>query len=123
MQIGGLRRASTSLGKAEILDRGGKRREGELINVSETGAQIRCSPELGIGETGSLKLDGITAAIPFVVRGKKGDSLHVEFQITGTSSENYKEWLRTRVPRSSPRPFNWRRTSALWVEPVDNPMV
>ena len=86
-------------GKGEILDRGGKRREGELINVSETGAQIRCSPELGIGETGSLKLDGITAAIPFVVRGKKGDSLHVEFQITGTSSENYKEWLRTRVPR------------------------
>lgn len=88
---------------SEILDSRGERRHGDVLDVSETGAQIRCSPEIRPGETGSLRLQGIAAALPFVVRAKGVDRLHVELQLTGASKDSYLQWLNSQIGNAIPR--------------------
>jgi methyl-accepting chemotaxis protein len=83
--------------RGEIFDRGGQRHKGELLNISETGARIRCNPEMQPGETGSLKVEGFGSALPFIVRAKKADSLHVELLLSEPVSELYRPWMNERV--------------------------
>ena len=65
--------------------------------VSETGAHIRCYPEMQQEETGTLKVQGFAAALPFIVRGKNSDRLHVELQLPEPLSVSYRQWLNDRV--------------------------
>jgi methyl-accepting chemotaxis protein len=81
----------------EIFDRAGKRHVGELLDISETGARIRCSPEMGQGEAGTLMVQGFAAELPFIVRGKKEDSLHVELQLSEPLSASYLQWMNGRT--------------------------
>jgi methyl-accepting chemotaxis protein len=83
--------------RGEIFDRAGRQHEGELLDISEAGARIRCNPEMQHGETGTLKVEGFAAALPFVVRGNRGDSLHVELQLPEALSGSYRQWMNGRV--------------------------
>jgi methyl-accepting chemotaxis protein len=89
-------RHPTSLG-GEIFDSVGMRHEGELLDISETGARIRCNPEMKRGETGALKVQGFETTLPFAVRGKDGDNLRVELQLTDSLSASYRQWLNDQV--------------------------
>jgi hypothetical protein len=51
------------------------------------------------GDTGTLKLAGLSIGLPFVVRGSHSKGLQVEFQLTGGSTETYQIWLRGCVER------------------------
>jgi methyl-accepting chemotaxis protein len=83
--------------RGEIFDRDGRQHEGELLDISETGARIRCSPELQQGETGALKVEGFATKLPFVVRGNRGDSLNVELQLPDDVAAAYRQWMNGRV--------------------------
>jgi hypothetical protein len=83
--------------RGDILDSVGKRHEGELLDISESGARVRCSPEMPRGETGTLRVQGFETALPFVVRGKDDDSLRVEFELPEPLSASYRQWMNDRV--------------------------
>jgi len=83
--------------QGQIFDHSGKQHEGELLDISETGARIRCSPEIQQGEAGTLKVQGFATALPFIVRGKKGDSLHVELELPEPLSVSYRQWMNRLV--------------------------
>jgi methyl-accepting chemotaxis protein len=83
--------------RGEIFDRDGRRHEGELLDISETGARIRCNPEMPQGETGTLKVQGFATALPFIVRNKKNDNLHLELQLPEPLSASYRQWMNGRV--------------------------
>jgi hypothetical protein len=89
-------RHPTSLG-GDIFDSAGRRHDGEVLDISESGACIRCHPEMPRGETGVLKVLGFETALPFAVRGKDGDSLRVEFQLPEPLSASYRQWMNDRV--------------------------
>jgi methyl-accepting chemotaxis protein len=83
--------------RGEIFSNAGERHDGEVVDISETGARIRCDPELSQGETGTLKVQGFATALPFIVRGKRDDSLHVEFQLSDSLFASYRQWTNERV--------------------------
>jgi len=83
--------------RGEIFGRTGKPHAGEVLDISENGARIRCNPEIAPGEGGTLKVGGFATALPFVVRGKNGDSLHVEFQLSAPLATSYRQWLGSMI--------------------------
>jgi len=88
-------RYETSLA-GEIFDRAGIKHDGQLLDVSATGARIRCTPEIPPGGTGALKVEGFGTRLPFIVRGKSGDGLRVEFQLPEPLSDSYGQWIGNR---------------------------
>ena len=55
-----------------------------LIDLSETGAQISVTTSLALESRGTVSLDGVAVALPFVVRDSDNQGrLHVEFEPTG----------------------------------------
>jgi methyl-accepting chemotaxis protein len=63
-----------------------------LVNISAGGASIRCAPDLGIGESGSIVIQGFDRALPFEVKGRDADALHVEFNL-GAQQQAYQSWF------------------------------
>jgi ABC-type transporter Mla subunit MlaD len=82
---------------AEILDSSNKRIGGELVDISEGGAMIARSSGMRAGEKGSLRLDGISVAIPFVVRGQQDDALHVKFELNEALGATFLQWFNQRI--------------------------
>jgi methyl-accepting chemotaxis protein len=82
---------------AEILNTSNKRMVGELVNISEGGAMIGRSSGMRIGDTGSLRLEGLSAPLPFVVRGQQDEAFHVEFQLTEPLGATFMHWFNQRV--------------------------
>jgi PilZ domain len=82
--------------RAEVLDVAGQMRAVALLDVSETGAKIRCGADVRLGKTGKLKLEGVTSALPFVVRARQPDCIHVEFELPDELAKLYRQWLGTR---------------------------
>ena len=94
------RRASVRHGvsvRGEIFDGDGARHQRELVDISETGARIRCSPDLLQGAGGMLKLQGFVTPLPFIVHDKKGDCLHVEFQLPDPQTVLYRQWMNDQI--------------------------
>jgi archaellum component FlaC len=83
--------------KSTIVDVTGHKLIGEVIDVSENGARIKCSPEFAMGETGSLTIEGLRGAIPFAVRGKEADKLSVELRLAGHQSDDYRAWFQAKT--------------------------
>jgi hypothetical protein len=48
-------------------------------------------------ETGTLKVQGIAAALPFIVRDRNSDRLHVELQLPEPLSVSDRQWSNDRV--------------------------
>jgi methyl-accepting chemotaxis protein len=82
---------------AEILDSLNRRVGVELVNISEGGAMIGCSSGMRAGEKGSLRLDGISAPLPFVVRDQQDEALHVEFELTEALGAILLQWFDQRI--------------------------
>jgi methyl-accepting chemotaxis protein len=82
---------------AEILDSSNKQIGVELVNLSEGGAMIGCSSGMRAGEKGSLRLEGISAPLPFVVRAQHDEVLHAEFELTEALSATFLQWLNQRI--------------------------
>jgi methyl-accepting chemotaxis protein len=83
--------------RGEIFDRAGRQHQGELLDISESGARIRCNPKMQLGEIGALKVQGFASTLPFIVRGNRGDCLHVELQLPDAVSGAYRQWMNDRV--------------------------
>jgi hypothetical protein len=82
---------------AEILNTSNNRMVGELVNISEGGAMIGRSSGMRIGDTGSLRLEGLSAPLPFVARGQQDEAFHVEFQLTEPLGATFMHWFNQRV--------------------------
>jgi methyl-accepting chemotaxis protein len=83
--------------RGQIFNSAGKQHEGELLDISETGIHIRCSPRMRVGEAGSVRIDSFATALPFIVRDANDDSLHVELQLSQPLSIRYRQWMNEQV--------------------------
>jgi methyl-accepting chemotaxis protein len=83
--------------RGQVFDSAGKQHEGELLDVSEKGIQIRCSPRMRAGDIGSVRIDGFATALPFIVREANDISLHVELQLSPPLSIEYRRWMNEQV--------------------------
>jgi methyl-accepting chemotaxis protein len=83
--------------RGQVFDSAGRQHEAELLDISETGVRLRCSPEMRPGETGSVKVQGLSAALPFIVRQANGDNLHVELRLSSALSDEYRLWMDDHV--------------------------
>ena len=63
-----------------------------LADISEGGAWIRGVPELDIGETGFMTIQGFDQNLPFTVRSQSPEAIHVEFDL-GHRREAYERWF------------------------------
>jgi methyl-accepting chemotaxis protein len=63
-----------------------------LADISEGGAWIRGVPELQIGETGFVSIQGCGMNLPFTVRSQGPEAIHVEFDL-GAGREAYQSWF------------------------------
>jgi methyl-accepting chemotaxis protein len=76
------------------------RPEAVLSDISEGGAWIKGVPDLDIGETGSMHIHGFDPHLPFTVRSKSPDAIHVEFDL-GRHSEAYTSWLSATLTKEA----------------------
>jgi methyl-accepting chemotaxis protein len=63
-----------------------------LADISEGGAWVKGVPELDIGETGSMSIQGCDLHLPFTVRSQSPEAIHVEFDL-GQRREAYARWF------------------------------
>jgi methyl-accepting chemotaxis protein len=75
---------------AEITVSGRETIKANLIDLSEGGAWLKCEPDIQIGERGSIVIEGLQQMLPFTVRGREVDAMHVEFD----SCEVFADWFR-----------------------------
>lgn len=83
----------------EVLDGSNRAQLGKLIDVSETGAHIGCKAESVSGQEGAIKVAGILAPLPFVIRGRNAESINVEFKMPEPLALSYRQWLASRGRR------------------------
>ena len=76
----------------EVNCRGRLQPNAMLADISEGGAWIRGVPELDIGETGFMTLQGFDQNLPFTVRSQSPEAIHVEFDL-GHRREAYERWF------------------------------
>jgi methyl-accepting chemotaxis protein len=65
-----------------------------LVDISEGGAWIRCTHNLKNDASGTMRIDGFDRDLPFSVRGREQDALHVEFEL-GQHRSAYQKWFET----------------------------
>jgi methyl-accepting chemotaxis protein len=82
----------------EIVCRDGGRRDVEVRNLSEGGAEIQGGSDvLRVGDSAELSLRGCPTPIRFAIRSEDGEILHVAFQLSDAHSRAYRDWLSQRV--------------------------
>ena len=64
-----------------------------LIDLSESGARVQCGEELAVGTRGTLGLDGVAAALPFIVRDTSGAVLGIGFELAPTATTVLRQML------------------------------
>jgi methyl-accepting chemotaxis protein len=64
-----------------------------LVDISEGGAWIRCAPQIGVGETGMLRVKGLALALPFGVRTHDGGAAHVAFTLDAGKKAEFAGWV------------------------------
>jgi methyl-accepting chemotaxis protein len=69
-----------------------------LADISEGGAWILGIPELQIGETGFMSIEGFELNLPFAVRSQGPEAIHVEFDL-GHRREAYQKWFDINLRR------------------------
>jgi methyl-accepting chemotaxis protein len=65
----------------------------KLVDISGGGAWIRCSPEMPIGEAGTMRIQGFPAALPFRVRDRDSEAIHVAFEFDAQRRDVFAKWL------------------------------
>jgi hypothetical protein len=74
--------------------------EAMLSDISEGGAWIKGVPDFDIGETGSMQLQGFDPHLPFTVRSKSPDAIHIEFELRN-HREAYGRWLSATLTKEA----------------------
>ncbi|MGC2779237.1 MAG: methyl-accepting chemotaxis protein [Bradyrhizobium sp.] len=72
----------------------------DLVDISEGGAWIRFDPEPGIGDHGMMELNGFDGTVPYHVRARDKDALHVEFEL-GQNREAFLAWFTRSFARQA----------------------
>ncbi|HEY1933483.1 MAG TPA: methyl-accepting chemotaxis protein [Acetobacteraceae bacterium] len=67
----------------------GQTHTARLVDLSDSGAQVHGAPQIPAGEHGTLAVDGVGIALPFVVRLSLDDSLHVAFELAADSAARF----------------------------------
>ncbi len=81
--------------RIDVIDGAGKKLDATLIDVSQGGAHFRCETQMRAGERGTIRFDGLPAALAFVVRFReKNGSIHVEYP--DAANGGFADWLRQR---------------------------
>ena len=80
--------------------RGRMQTNATLADISEGGAWIRGVPELDIGETGFMTLQGLDQNLPFTVRSQSPEAIHVEFDL-GHRREAYERWFDAHLRKQA----------------------
>jgi methyl-accepting chemotaxis protein len=63
----------------DVTDGGNRKTAATLLDASEGGAHFRCENGMRQGERGQIRFDGFGQSMPFTVRFREKDSVHVEF--------------------------------------------
>ena len=71
-----------------------------LIDVSEGGAWIRCTPQIDIGKAATLRIRGFAPALPFTVRNHDGEGAHVAFALDAEQRGELATWIKRTFERS-----------------------
>jgi hypothetical protein len=72
-----------------------------MTNISDGGALIVDGPSLSVGVSGSVKVDGLSAALPFVVRYVAMNELRVAFRADEATQAQLLPFLERMVPRKA----------------------
>lgn len=64
-----------------------------LVDISEGGAWIRCAPQLQVGETATLRINGFATVLPFIVRDHDGEAAHVAFTLSDELRSQLGAWI------------------------------
>ena len=64
----------------------------ELVDISEGGAWMRCEHNLDNGACGTMQISGFDRDLPFTVRAREQEELHVEFDL-GQHRAAYQNWF------------------------------
>lgn len=65
----------------------------KLVDISEGGAWICCSPEMPIGEAGAMRIQGFPTALSFRARDRDGETIHVAFEFDAQRRDEFAKWL------------------------------
>jgi methyl-accepting chemotaxis protein len=77
-------------------------REARVGDISEGGACVRGGPVMAVGENGSLGFAGVGFPVPFRVRSRADDELHVAFALDAAAAVTFRTWLdRMAGPRQA----------------------
>jgi methyl-accepting chemotaxis protein len=72
----------------------------QLVDVSTGGAWIQCRPDMELGSTGSMTIEGYSQPISFKICSRDGGSLHAEFDL-GRQEEQYRTWFNRHFGRAA----------------------
>jgi methyl-accepting chemotaxis protein len=61
-----------------------------VVDISQSGARIQDGPACEPGDRGTLRLDAIDYALPFVVRGGQNGALHLEFALDEETTARFR---------------------------------
>ena len=86
--------------RIQVTWRGKLRPNVTLADISEGGAWIRGVPELDVGETGFMTLQGFEPKLPFTVRSQSPEAIHVEFDLAH-HREAYQRWLDANLRKEA----------------------
>ncbi len=64
-----------------------------LADLSESGANVRAGPPLPTGAGGTLRIDGLAATVPFVVRSTAEGTLHLAFDVNDAMAAALRAFL------------------------------
>jgi methyl-accepting chemotaxis protein len=95
------RRQSTrykASGPVRMTGPGMDRLQAMLVDISEGGAWVRVNQKLNSGTIGRIQLDGFAWELPFTVRARENDALHIEFNL-GQHRLAYQTWFETNYSK------------------------
>jgi methyl-accepting chemotaxis protein len=93
------RRFKSSL-PIRIAGRGKRPSQATLLDISAGGAAIRCAPDLDVGDSGSIAIQGFDRDLSFMVRHRDAEALRVEFDL-GSEAQAYHGWFERTFGRAA----------------------
>jgi methyl-accepting chemotaxis protein len=71
-----------------------------LVDISEGGAWVRVDQNLNMGAIGKIQLDGFAWELPFTVRARENDALHIEFNLSQHRLA-YQKWFESNYSKKA----------------------
>jgi methyl-accepting chemotaxis protein len=81
----------------ELFDGQNRRLSATLIDASAGGAYLQVESTMRQGENGTLRFDGFSSALPFVVQSGDAGGVHVAFRFSGNSADRFADWIAQRT--------------------------